>query len=50
MKYLKPLYDGLLARPETRGLADETFARAAEGYHPIARAVIRGRIERARAV
>jgi leukotriene-A4 hydrolase len=49
MKYLKPLYDGLLARPETRGLAEETFARAAEGYHPIARAVIRGRIERARA-
>lgn len=49
MKYLKPLYDGLLARGETRALAESTFALAAESYHPIARAVIRARIERARA-
>ncbi|MEZ4391523.1 MAG: M1 family metallopeptidase [Polyangiales bacterium] len=47
MKYLKPLYDGLLARAETRPVAASTFERAAEGYHPIARAVIRARIERA---
>lgn len=47
MKYLKPLYDGLLARAETRPLAVSTFERAAEGYHPIARAVIRARVERA---
>jgi leukotriene-A4 hydrolase len=47
MKYLVPLYSALLARPETQGLARETFERNAAGYHPIARAVVRGRIERA---
>lgn len=47
MKYLVPLYSALLARPETQGLAVETFERNAAGYHPIARAVVRGRIERA---
>ena len=50
MKYLVPLYSALLARPETRELARATFARNAAGYHPIARAVVRGRIERASAV
>lgn len=48
MKYLKPLYDALLARPATRAVAEEVFAQAAEGYHPIARAVIRARIEKGR--
>lgn len=47
MKYLVPLYSALLARPETRALARVTFERNAAGYHPIARAVVRGRIERA---
>jgi len=49
MKYLVPLYSALLARPETQALARETFERNAAGYHPIARAVVRGRIERASA-
>jgi aminopeptidase N len=46
MKYLVPLYGALLARPETRALAGEIFARHAAGYHPIARAVVRGRLDR----
>ena len=50
MKYVVPLYSALLARPETRNLAREAFASNAAGYHPIARAVVRGRIERASAV
>ncbi|MFN7135280.1 MAG: leukotriene A4 hydrolase C-terminal domain-containing protein, partial [Myxococcales bacterium] len=40
MKYLKPLYQALLARPETRGVARHTFETHADGYHPIARQVI----------
>ncbi len=44
MKFLVPLYGELLARPETRDLAKAIFAKAAPGYHPIARAVVRGRI------
>ena len=47
MKYLVPLYSALLARSETRALAHATFARSAAGYHPIARAVVRGRLDRA---
>lgn len=47
MKYLVPLYSALLARPETQALAREAFARNQDGYHPIARAVVRGRLERA---
>ena len=46
MKYLVPLYSALLARPETRDLARATFARRSAGYHPIARAVVRGRLDR----
>jgi leukotriene-A4 hydrolase len=37
MKYLRPLYTELWARPETRELAQRVFARAQHGYHPIAR-------------
>ena len=40
MKYLKPLYRALLARPATRELARRAFARYRESYHPIARHVI----------
>lgn len=47
MKYLVPLYGALLARPETRAVARSAFARHAAGYHPIARAVVRGRLDRA---
>lgn len=46
MKYLAPLYGALLARPETAARARAVFERASAGYHPIARAMVRGRIER----
>jgi len=42
MKYLKPLYTALHSGAKTKGLAAETFAANAGGYHPIAR----GGIER----
>ena len=37
MKYLKPLYTALHGNEKTKGLAAETFAAHAAGYHPIAR-------------
>jgi hypothetical protein len=40
MKYLKPLYRALLARPATRELARRVFARHRASYHPIARHVV----------
>lgn len=40
MKYLKPLFRALMDRPETRELARNLYAKCAQGYHPIARAVI----------
>jgi hypothetical protein len=42
MKYLKPLYRALAARPETKPLALDLFARFRESYHPIAQQVVRG--------
>lgn len=45
MKYLLPLYTALLARPETAALARRVFEKASASYHPIARAVVKGRIE-----
>ncbi len=47
MKYLLPLYGALVERPETTQLAKDIFARAERGYHPIAKAVVRGRLEKA---
>jgi len=44
MKYLVPLYTGLLERTETAELARSIFARAAAGYHPIACAVLKARL------
>ncbi len=44
MKYLVPLYVALHTRDETRALALRIFERAANGYHPIARAVVQGRL------
>ncbi len=44
MKYLLPLYSGLLERAETVELAHTIFERAAPGYHPIARAVLKTRL------
>ncbi|MBK8941255.1 MAG: M1 family metallopeptidase [Polyangiaceae bacterium] len=45
MKYLLPLYTALLARPQTAPLARRVFERAAASYHPIARAVVKGRLD-----
>ena len=42
MKFLKPLYKGLLASREGKEVARRAFAAHADGYHPIAR----GGIER----
>ncbi len=40
MKYLKPLYEALVGREDTRALAREIFEEAKDRYHPIARAGI----------
>src|SRR5512138_385954 len=40
MKYLKPLYKALLAQPELRPVAEQTYQRHRDGYHPIARHVV----------
>ncbi|MBL9027705.1 MAG: M1 family metallopeptidase [Myxococcales bacterium] len=45
MKYLLPLYTALAERPETRALARKIFDGAAAGYHNIARAVVKGRLD-----
>ena len=37
MKYLKPLYEALVSREQTRPLAREVFEEARDRYHPIAR-------------
>jgi hypothetical protein len=39
MKYLRPLYTALGRHPRTRSLARRIFARARDGYHPVARRV-----------
>ncbi|NUP05990.1 MAG: M1 family metallopeptidase [Polyangiaceae bacterium] len=47
MKYLRPLYDALLGRPDQVARARAIFERYAASYHPIARSVVSGRIARA---
>jgi leukotriene-A4 hydrolase len=42
MKYLRPLYAGLVRDPDTRPRAVATLARCGAGYHPIARAMVEG--------
>ena len=42
MKYLRPLYTQLAARPETRELAHAAYARLRATYHPIARQMVEG--------
>ncbi|MBL8916926.1 MAG: M1 family metallopeptidase [Archangium sp.] len=42
MKYLKPLFAALHARPETKATAKSLFAKCAPRFHPIARQVISG--------
>jgi leukotriene-A4 hydrolase len=46
MKYLKPLYESLLERPDQMERARSIFARCAASYHPIARAVLSARMNR----
>lgn len=45
MKYLKPIYQALAKRDETRALARELFAKFCESYHPIAQQVVRNVLE-----
>jgi leukotriene-A4 hydrolase len=47
MKYLKPLYQVLASRDETRARARALFERHRAGYHPIAQQVIAGVLARA---
>jgi leukotriene-A4 hydrolase len=49
LKYLKPLYRALLARPETKPLAREVFDRERPRYHPIAQQVVLGLLDAANA-
>jgi hypothetical protein len=42
MKYLKPIYQALVKRPETSQLARDLFARFRASYHPIAQQIVRG--------
>jgi hypothetical protein len=39
-KFLKPLYTELLKTPEGRERALRIYAKAREGYHPIARSTL----------
>jgi leukotriene A-4 hydrolase/aminopeptidase len=41
MKYLKPIYQALVKRDETKALARELFAKFRESYHPIAQQIVR---------
>ncbi len=47
MKYLRPLYEALAKRPETRSRARACFEQFKGGYHPIARQVVEGVLTRA---
>jgi leukotriene-A4 hydrolase len=47
MKYLRPLYEALAKRPETKARARACFERFKGGYHPIARQVVEGVLARA---
>jgi aminopeptidase N len=42
MKYLRPLYGALAARPDTLDFARRVYAAAKDGYHPIARQGVEG--------
>ena len=45
MKYLKPLYRALAAKPETKPRAKALFEKLKSRYHPSAQQVIRGVVE-----
>jgi len=47
-KYLRPLYQALLARPELRPLAEEIFAAMRTKYHTLSRVAIEGLFEKTR--
>jgi aminopeptidase N len=46
MKYLRPLYAALLARDDSRSLAEDYFRRFRARYHPIAQQVVAGLLSR----
>jgi aminopeptidase N len=46
MKYLRPLYQALAQRPETKAAARAAFEKNKDGYHPIAVQVVRGVLEK----
>ncbi len=45
MKFLRPMYGALAARPETKALAKSWFAEMKHRYHPIAQAVVEGMLK-----
>ena len=47
MKYLKPLFSALLAKPETASQAKALYEQVHTRWHPIAQQVISGLIQRA---
>ena len=47
MKYLRPLYSGLLqSSPEAKELAKRAFVEAKDKYHPIAQSVVKGLMQK----
>jgi hypothetical protein len=42
MKYLKPLYTALASNAATQALARRCFERFKDGYHPVARQMVAG--------
>ncbi|MFT3842196.1 MAG: M1 family metallopeptidase [Myxococcaceae bacterium] len=46
MKYLRPLYQALAQRPETKATARATFEKHKASYHPIAQSVVGGVLEK----
>lgn len=39
-KFLKPLYQAMMANPETKTMAKQIYTKARDGYHPISTATI----------
>ena len=46
MKYLRPLYKAMGAKPRTRQLARDIFAAASPTYHSLSRRVVEGLFEK----
>jgi aminopeptidase N len=50
MKYLRPLYTALATHPSTHDVATATFAGNRASYHPIARQMVEGILQRAQSM